>query len=481
MKLPLIGGAYAGRTPSLDVQLCRNFYIGIDPKDSFPISLIGTPGSELYWTLGNGPIRGAFATDTYAYHVSGNGFYRNDVLKGTLSTSVNRVYMEWNGTNLLIIDDIAGYIWNGSTFTTISDPEFPAGLGSLTYQDGYFIVGGANDISGASSNQFYFSPTGTSWEATDVLSAESQPDWLVRVFTNRQVLWLFGNTSVEQHYTTSSADAPFRRLDGGVLHYGLAARHSVSRLKQGVVWLSRNEMGYGQVVASTGSGIEVLSTPQIDSRINAGVSISDAIGYTYQMDGHEFYCLTFPTLNKTLVFDGTTAEWHERSSVISSVTSRQRYNTHIFYSGNHLMGDYATGSVYKLRHDLGTEYTGTSYSQAITRERIARHLNADQQRLFFREVQISMEHGVGAASGTAEQTDPTIALKWSKDGGHTWSDFLYRAVGAAGEYLTRCVWRNLGVARDWVFWLKTTTDRPIVITDAIGYLREAQRPRNVSN
>lgn len=469
MKLPLIGGAYAGRSSVLNAQVCRNFYIGVDPKDSFPISLIGTPGSSLKWTLGNGPIRGSLATDTVVFHVSGNGVYSDTTLIGTLNTSVGLVEMAWNGSTLMIVDGYYGYTSDGLTVVQVVDVDFSAAPSSLTLQDGYFIVNDDN------TNQFYISPTGSSWGATDFASAEGDSDNLVKVFSNRQVLWLFGSRTTEVHYNTGDADFPFRRLDGGLSPYGLAARSSVSRMKTGLMWLSKNARGQGQVIAMSGGyQPEIISTPQLDRQFATYARIDDAFAYTYQSEGHEFYCLTFPTGNKTWVFDGTAAEWHERASTIVSFPSRQRYNSHAFFGVEHLLGDYETGKVYVLNNDLGTEYDGTT----IIRDRISQHLTKDQERLFIREVQIAMEHGVGAVTGIDSQVDPQMSLRWSKDGGRTWSSELFRSIGRIGEYLTRAVWRNLGFGRDWVFWLRTYTDRPIVITEAVGMLREARSARN---
>ena len=468
MKLQLLGGAYAGRTNRLNVQVCRNFYLGIDPKDSFPVSLIGTPGSSLKWALGTGPIRGSLSTDTAAFHVSGNKLYSGTTVVGTLNTITGIVYLAHNGTVLLLVDGAYGYTWDGTTFAVITDVDFPSNPGTLSFQDGYFIV------SDTGTNQFYISPTGTAWSPTDFASAEGEADYLVRVYSDRQVLWLFGSLTGEVHYNSGDVDFPFRRLDGGLFHYGCAAPASVARIKGGLIWLSKNARGHGQVVAMSGGYLpEIISTPQIDYQFSTYSRIDDAFGYTYQAEGYEFYCLTFPSGNKTWVFDGTAAEWHERASTIGTFPARQRYSSHTFFNGEHLLGDYANGNVYVLNHNLGTEYDGTT----IIRDRISKHLNADQQRLFIREAQIAMEHGIGSATGISSQVDPQISLRWSKDGGHTWSNELFRSIGKIGEYLTRAVWRNLGWGRDWVFWLRTYTDRPIVVTEAVGFLREAVKPR----
>jgi hypothetical protein len=63
---------------------------------------------------------------------------------------------------------------------------------------------------------------------------------------------------------------------------------------------------------------------------------------------------------------------------------------------------------------------------------------------------MDIEAGVGLETG--QGSDPQVMLRYSKDGGHTWSARqLWRTMGAAGAYNTRMRWLNLGNAREWVF------------------------------
>jgi hypothetical protein len=42
-------------------------------------------------------------------------------------------------------------------------------------------------------------------------------------------------------------------------------------------------------------------------------------------------------------------------------------------------------------------------------------------------------------------------LRWSNDGGSTWSNEHWRTIGKIGRYRDRAIWRRLGMARDRVF------------------------------
>ena len=61
---------------------------------------------------------------------------------------------------------------------------------------------------------------------------------------------------------------------------------------------------------------------------------------------------------------------------------------------------------------------------------------------------------------------PLMTLKWSNDGGHTWSDGVDRDCGQAGEYTKRVIWRRLGQARDRVYEISMTDAADWKIVDA---------------
>jgi hypothetical protein len=61
---------------------------------------------------------------------------------------------------------------------------------------------------------------------------------------------------------------------------------------------------------------------------------------------------------------------------------------------------------------------------------------------------------------------PIMTLKWSNDGGHTWSDGIDRDCGQGGEYTKRVIWRRLGQARDRVYEISMEDPADWKIIDA---------------
>ena len=64
---------------------------------------------------------------------------------------------------------------------------------------------------------------------------------------------------------------------------------------------------------------------------------------------------------------------------------------------------------------------------------------------------------------------PQVMLRWSDDGGHTWSNEHWASMGKRGEYGTRVIWRRLGMTdklRDRVYEVSGTDPIKIAIMGA---------------
>jgi hypothetical protein len=68
-----------------------------------------------------------------------------------------------------------------------------------------------------------------------------------------------------------------------------------------------------------------------------------------------------------------------------------------------------------------------------------------------------------------EGADPQIMLRWSDDGGHTWSKEHWRSMGPIGQSQTRIIWRRLGMTnklRDRVYEVSGTAAVKVAIMGA---------------
>jgi hypothetical protein len=429
-----------------------NLYAELAPEGKDVGALFGTPGLTLLATLGTGPIRGVFSYfDYFLYVVSGNELFQLDrslaaVNLGTIGGS-GPVTITTNSDHVLISagDYLYQYDLGTSTLTSTGQPG-----GSVCFIDSWFVYNQPD-------SQIIWIYDGVTFDPLDFAQAEGAPDHIVRVFADHRELWLFGKISTEVWYNNGDADFPFAPIQGAFIERGCAATYSVTKVDNSLFWLGAGEDGYGVVWRANGYTPVRVSTNAVELAIRSYSDVSDAIAWSYQQDGHTFYVLTFPTGNATWVFDASTNLWHERAYMNQSTgeLGRHRGNCGCYFQKRNIVGDFENGNLYAF--DLDTYTDNGDYIKAI---RAWRALPQGQNRLdrtFQHALQLDAETGVGLTSG--QGSDPLVWLRWSDDGGHTWSNFHSRTLGAIGETGHRTIWRRLGSTeklRDRVYEISLT-------------------------
>jgi len=499
MQTPILGSAYVARSINAADNRMVNLFPEIVPEaGKNPAFLNRAPGLRLLTTAGQGPVRGLWTYGGIAYIVSGDTLYSmagfgTPVLIGTVS-GTGPVSMVDNGTQLFIACGGPSYIYNNSTgaFGPITDPDFPGAL-TVGYLDGYFVFIEPN------SQKVWVTTLldGTSIEPLDFASAEGSPDNLVSMIVDHREAWLFGTNSVEVFYDAGNADFPLQRIQGAYNEIGCAATFSVAKLDNGLFWLGADARGQGIVYRSQGYSGQRISTHAIEYAIAQYGNISDAIAYTYQQEGHSFYVLTFPSADKTWVYDVSTQAWHERAGFDNGNFTRHRSNCQMAYNSEIVVGDYANGNLYAFDLDV---YADNGSTQKWLRSWRALPTGQNNlNRTAHHSLQLDCESGVGLSgpeysdptyliteSGfflTTESgdflisyegtptvgVDPKAMLRWSDDGGHTWSNEHWSPLGRIGVYQHRVFWRRLGMTlklRDRVYEVSGTDPVKIAIMGA---------------
>jgi len=79
-------------------------------------------------------------------------------------------------------------------------------------------------------------------------------------------------------------------------------------------------------------------------------------------------------------------------------------------------------------------------------------------------IEVEFEAGVGVTTG--QGSDPQAMLSISKDGGHTWTDEVWRDIGKRGLYNARSMWRKMGEMRDFIVEVRVTDPIPVTMIAA---------------
>ena len=473
MQTPILGASYVARSINAADNRLVNLFPEIVPDGGKTVAFFNrAPGLKFQQTIGTGPIRALWAHQTNGsdfYVVSGTGFYKvtgltaTPTLLGTV-TGTGPVSIADNGTQMFLACNPDGFIYNEVTnvFAQITDPDF-TGAVTVAYLDGYFVYNEPD------SQKVWVTELldGTSVDPLDFASAEGSPDGLVAINVDHREAWLFGTDSVEVWYNAGLADFPLTRIQGAFNEIGCVAAFSVAKLDNALFWLGTDARGQGIVYRANGYAGIRISTHAIEYAIAQYGNISDAVAYTYQQEGHAFYVLTFPSGDATWVYDVSTQAWHERAGWNTALGefTRHRSNCQCNFGGNTVVGDYENGNIYTL--DLNVYADNGGIQKWLRSWRALPTGTNTLRRTAQHSLQLDCESGTGLNIG--QGSDPELMLRWSDDGGHTWSNEHLSKMGKIGQYYRRVFWRRLGMTmklRDRVYEVSQTDPVKAVIVGA---------------
>ena len=400
------------------------------------------------------------------------------------------------------------YVINNSQ-TVASRTMYALGFSVMPTTDGAFS--GADVVDMVDNYFVYNKPNSQEWGCSNLLSPISgglnfaskftSSDDLVSLIVDHGQVYLLGENTSEVWADQGLFPFPFQRIPGSSSQHGIAAVFSVARVGNSFAYLSRNSRGQSQIVMMNGYFPQRISTHAVENTL-VDQYVEDAIAYTYQLEGHECYVISFPTIDLTWVYDFTTQLWHKWLWVDDqNVYHRHRSNCSTVFQNNVLVGDWQNGKIYQLD---ATNYTDDGGE--IRRLRRAPHLVTDLQRQYFEELQIQFQPGVGFGGlssnydtgnyigtpyiigandilvieanqvdilGFANQlgvdsitTNPQAMLRWSNDGGSTWSKEHWVQIGKQAKFNNRAIWRRLGWSRDRIFEVSVSDPVKAVIVSA---------------
>lgn len=446
-------GANRTANPYQDSQECINYYPELSPsrESKVAVSLLGRPGliqlaadpnggapgnQSSKWpaasSVTNLPVRGFWVLPGYttALAVIGATCYLVKQLTqgttttpgvisltnvGTLSTFSGPVKMRDNNTSagssasVLIVDGQFGYTYgiltgtfaqiNAAGFTAFNNPS------TVAYIDGWWIVGCTGSQQFFTNSPIY----SNTWNSTFFSLKDGASDNLVAVMENKEELWLLGERTSEIWYNAGATNFAFQRVGGTLQQIGCKAPYSVSRFKVGgedsLIWYGRSERGENVIVRTQGFNASVVSTNAVSDAIATYNTTGDAVGYCYEEDGHSFYVLTFPSADKTWVYDASLPPelaWHQRLSYDPYTSSfhRERPNAFMNFAGMRIVGDYQNGAIYQMTR---AAYTDGGWP-ILSRRRSPFIWDAqNRRRVHMTDLQVEFAPGVGNSIVTYPQ------------------------------------------------------------------------------
>lgn len=418
-----------------------------DQRDLFMVMAI--PGLTEFCGIGATP-RGVHVMGEVLYVVAGGGLYSVDS-SGTATSlgsisGTGVVRMADNGTELAIASGSTGYVYSGGSITT---PTNLPSVSDVAYIDGYLVW------TVADSDQFVISALNDAltYDPLDIATVEGSPDDLVGLIVDHREVQFYGKHSIEIWYNSGASDFPFERQGNAFIERGCLARDSIVKIDNSVMFVGDDRIVY----RLDGYSPIRISTHAIETDIGPA---TEFWAFAYTQEGHKFYVLC--TDVGTFCLDISTGLWHERRSVGMS-NWRVGFGTVAY--GQNIFAAHNGTKLYTPSLDVFTE-DGEVISMEITLPTVE---SGDRRRLTCYAFEYLCEAGYGLNTG--QGSDPQAMLTYSDDGGHTWSNEMWRSMGAVGQYKTRAVWRKLGQFRQRQF--------KIVMTDPVrrasyGYFVDAR-------
>jgi len=477
----LVGPTYTVRSKNVDAERAVNLYAeGVGVGDYYAARLLGRDAGGGATTMALYVVPGLtaqvtsvtadfisclFSQDgrTFAVGVQGtvatlyeiSHTFTVTTYSPTMTADTNPATISSNGQQahqLFITSGGNGYIFNLSTntLTPITDSSF-LGTSMGAFIDGYFLSLVPNSI----KFQICDFEDGTNWStgSAGVATREEGSDNFVCLIEDHRTAWLFGSKTSLIYYDSGNT-FPFDPLQGAFLEVGCAAPWATVQLANSVYWIGQSERGDRIAYTANGYTPQRVSTYAVELAWRQFSTVSDAVGYSYELDGHAYWVVNFPTAQATWVYDASTQLWHERGLWSNSLAAYTNYpgRCHCYAWGTtHLVGSLTDGTIYQ--EDPTVYQFG---SNVIRWMRRATHVTDELKRTQHHRLQINMQ------VGTAQE----VMLRWSNDGAYTWSNEHWASTGDTGNFQTRVFWTQLGQARDRVYEIAGNANGPTALVTA---------------
>ena len=387
---------------------------------TFTSSQTGFRGMALL--AGSKPLYVAFNGQLYKANTGDTALTAHAALGGGTATAYFARNNKSPADKVVVTGNQAFIIVDPNTISSYPDVDLPA-PNAVCSIDGYFVFTVGNGQIWASALN------DTSVDALSVATAEVSPDAPVRPIPFSGRLLIFGLTTLEIWIDVGATPFPFQRTTA--VPFGLLGPDAVAGWEDGwgagLLWVANDFTvrfldGYTPVR---------VSVPDLERLIQRDTNKSALLANVHVVDGHPMWTITGQTFSWS--FDLNTKKWHERASYL---TDRWRGLQSVNAFGKWLIGDRESGNIFEIdptNHMEGTKLLPMRIESGPVMQ--------FPQRVRVAKADFHVEVGVGIATGSSVQIDPTAIISWSDDGGVNWSVPLYRPLGEQATY------KNVSVTR----------------------------------
>jgi len=413
VPIALPKSTFPGNRPQESRGILVNCYAEPDGEEG-DLRIVRDAGLTLFGTNLGGEFRGAIAVPGSVYAVVGTKVFQYSQaggagvqLTGNLPGS-GPVFMARNNA---IVPDIVvvapgdgAFIIAAGAVSAYPDTDVGQPNSVCTFKSFFIFSYGDGTMRSTS-------PNSTDINTLDYATAEYRPDALSRVVPAGGVLLAFGSSSIEV-WGGSVNDPPgfpfsfMQGIDRGLIGPNALSGHQ-DGFGGGIIFVG-DDFGVYQFASGAPNKI---SPPDLDRLIQNVADKTKIEVLTYGARGHLLAVVQCDEWSWS--FDLNTQKWHVKRSHLNK---RWRGTQAVQAFGKWIVGDRTTGHLGYIDSDARTEYDQPlRYSLETAPQR------KFPSRMRINRVFVYATVGAGIATGADPiETDPTIEIEVSGDGGLTW-------------------------------------------------------------
>lgn len=322
-----------------------------------------TPGLSPVWRGLSSPVRGLFSQNDRGFAATGYHLIElfadgTTAVRGAIANDLQPVSFAGGGNDsnqLMLTSGGLGYVLDLTTngLHGITASAFPNPARLCEFMNGYFLA-----LKGGGSRQFNWSALedATTWNSLDFAARTLAGDNLVAFKRLHDLLYLNGFATSEVWYDQGQGNTVFAPYNQQLSEFGQQGPFTLQRVGGTLMWMSLDARGNGQVLRGGGSVDPiVVSTFAVSEDIQRASTPTDALAFSFQMDGHLFYALVLPRdVQATWLYDATLGEWTKWAHWNAKTASYEphRAGSYMFCFNQHFVGDRLTGTIYRMGFDI---------------------------------------------------------------------------------------------------------------------------------
>ncbi len=298
-------------------------------------------------------------------------------------------------------------------------------------------------------------------------TAEYSADKVSGMIVCGDLLFVIGTKSLQMYNQQASTDAQgfssmvFSSVNRNIRDIGAKSTDTIAELNGNVIFLGASARGERSVWVTNG-GAPVRISTNVMEREWEGVYLEDSYAFAWNENGHNFYAITIPRLQKTYCYDFATKQWHNRSTRLENGTDVEWWVKDVVNcDGDICLASDSESVIAKLDRKKFDDFRG----QPIIKRRTAPILTNDYSPFMVNDLMLLWNNGTtDDINNENEAKNPVVMLEVSLDGGNTFGSERWGYGGEVGMYSHRTIWYGIGAGNMIVFRFTISDRVNVVIT-----------------